>query len=90
VHRDVAPVTKLASSSATKTVRDALSSGLQILLGDGGRGGAVQHLFITARLKHLSLPCSEVPGKILPASYIKANTKIRSVCRSGPNGSLFP
>ena len=42
VHRDVAPVTKLASALARKTIRDALSSGLQILLGDGGCGSAVR------------------------------------------------
>ena len=73
VHRDVAPVTKLASSRARKTIRDALSSRLQTLLGDAGRdfGGAVRDLFILARLEHLSLPCRRCRAKILPAPIHK-------------------
>ena len=89
VHRDVAPVIKLASALARKTIRDALSSGLQILLGDGGWGGTVQDLFILARLEHLSLPCRSYRANILPASYIKANTKIRSVLPVRPEADRY-
>ncbi len=63
---DVAPVTKLISSRARKMIRDALSPGLQILLGDGGWGGTVQDLFILPRLEHLSLPCRRAVPKYCP------------------------
>ena len=81
VRRDVAPVMKLASSLARKAIRDALSSGSQTFLGDGGCdfGGAVQGLFIFALLEHCFFLAARYRAKILPASYIKANAKIRSV-----------
>jgi len=69
------PSRSLASSLASKTIGDALSSGLQISLGDGGCdfGGAVHDLFILlGRSIASSLQRDTGPKHCLP-SYIRAN-----------------